>query len=442
MRLAPFIAVLLAAAGVLNDAPRAYAHPGQSIDVRITIDDKSVTMQLLVSADLMYGLMQDAGLDPKLFREADPAVGFADDETEKKARNALMTIFEDSNSMRINGTLMPYTLASFQLVTPVMYAMAFAEYPPDIRVVFTIEAPEPPRDVAIGWTIFPQDMSRATFGLPIADDVVAWLKTPYEDTVIVFKPEEPEYVWHAPREGLRERGVPAITTVEQPTLPIPLLSLPIAVAWLVIVGVARSSHAWPRLKRPVALLTLPVICVAAYAHGAWNVHVPAPWKPAHEPPPEKEAIAIFQSLQRNIYGAFEQLDEDGVYDVLAHSVDGDLLDEVYNEVYQSLILRDQGGAVARVKGVEILDANLDSSGVLDTEQAAAFHVRSRWRVHGAVYHWGHIHSRTNEYRALFTVAQCAGNWRITAINNMEQQRVPMPGDDPELERPADRRPGS
>ena len=432
MRPGPFITVLLAAVA-LSCAPRVCAHPGQSMDVRITVDGGGVTMNLLVSADLMYNLLQQAGLDPRLLRNVDVKVGFSDPELEKKARAALTTIFAHDNELRINGEPEPYRLAWFEAVAPSSAAMVPGENPPDIRLMLEVHTEELPREVAIDWTVFPQDMSRAAFGLPTTSEVVAWLKTPYEDTVIVFTKDEPEYIWHEPQDGLRAHGVPTIAAVKRPVLPIPVVSVGVVLGWLVVVVVVRRSPAWPRLRRRVVWSALPVVGVAAGAVGVWQVGLPMPWKPACEPPSEAEALTIFESLQRNIYGAFEQLDEEGVYDVLAKSVDGDLLDEVYNEVYQSLILRDEGGVVARIKGVEILDAELDSSGVLGTGEAVAFNVRSRWRVHGAVYHWGHVHSRTNEYQALFTVAQCGGNWRITAINDMEQQRIPMPGDDPEID---------
>ena len=52
---------------------------------------------------------------------------------------------------------------------------------------------------------------------------------------------------------------------------------------------------------------------------------------------------------RNIYGAFDAASEDEIYDLLATSVDTALLDELYGEIYESLILRSEGGAVCRIE---------------------------------------------------------------------------------------------
>ncbi len=48
---------------------------------------------------------------------------------------------------------------------------------------------------------------------------------------------------------------------------------------------------------------------------------------------------------------------------------------------------------------------------------------ARWRVKGAVFHWGHSHTRTNEYRARYTVRGTEHGWRISASQVLEQQRI-------------------
>ena len=67
---------------------------------------------------------------------------------------------------------------------------------------------------------------------------------------------------------------------------------------------------------------------------------------------ERKALGIFATLHSNIYRAFDFNNESDIYDVLSKSVDGPLLDKVYTEIYQSLIAREQGGAVARIKSVK------------------------------------------------------------------------------------------
>ncbi|MBD3320640.1 MAG: hypothetical protein GF350_06055, partial [Chitinivibrionales bacterium] len=50
-------------------------------------------------------------------------------------------------------------------------------------------------------------------------------------------------------------------------------------------------------------------------------------------PSPGEARALFASLHRNIYRAFDYSTESEIYDALSKSVDGDLLTGIYTEVY-------------------------------------------------------------------------------------------------------------
>jgi hypothetical protein len=134
-----------------------------------------------------------------------------------------------------------------------------------------------------------------------------------------------------------------------------------------------------------------------------------------------EALAVFRPLHANIYLAFDYTDEGQVYDALARSVDGQLLDDLYNEIYRSLVMEEEGGAVSRIRHVEPISNRVTSIGLL--EGVIAFSVEARWQVDGAVSHWGHSHSRTNEYLAEYTVVSGPEGWRIAASRVLEQTRV-------------------
>jgi hypothetical protein len=144
-----------------------------------------------------------------------------------------------------------------------------------------------------------------------------------------------------------------------------------------------------------------------------------------------EARAVFEPLHTNIYRAFDYTRDEDVYDALAASVDGALLERLFDEVYRSLVMQEEGGAVSRVERVRHLDTNVREVGVSEvaaasaaaTQPRAAFVVDARWQVDGAVYHWGHAHFRTNEYRAEYTVAATERGWRIVASRMLEQRRV-------------------
>ena len=42
---------------------------------------------------------------------------------------------------------------------------------------------------------------------------------------------------------------------------------------------------------------------------------------------------------------------------------------------------------------------------------------------GTVGHWGHVHTRKNQYEALVTVEPVEGHWKITGLELLEEKRV-------------------
>jgi hypothetical protein len=150
--------------------------------------------------------------------------------------------------------------------------------------------------------------------------------------------------------------------------------------------------------------------------------VPNPLVEPSNLPSEGQALEAFRPLHENIYRAFDYAEESDIYDALARSVRGDLLDDLYSEVYQSLIMREEGGAVSRVQEVIRVDDAVQE--IKQTEEGRpSFTVESRWRVQGVVYHWGHSHTRLNEYAALYTVVGGDEGWRIATSKTLEQFRV-------------------
>ncbi len=100
------------------------------------------------------------------------------------------------------------------------------------------------------------------------------------------------------------------------------------------------------------------------------------------------------TLLQNIYRAYDYRDKSDVYDALAHSVTGDLLEELFLKIQSGLRMQEQGGAVAHVKRVRITHIEMAAPG-----PGARLPVDCTWRVMGTVEHWGHIHTRENEYTA-------------------------------------------
>ena len=133
---------------------------------------------------------------------------------------------------------------------------------------------------------------------------------------------------------------------------------------------------------------------------------------------DEEAGEILTGLLKNVYGAFDYRDESIIYDTLDRSVSGDLLTEIYLETRRSLELENQGGARAKVKTVEMLEASQEP-----LAGEVGFLTRSKWNVAGSVGHWGHIHQRTNQYVAEFVIKAIGGVWKITKLDLIQEERL-------------------
>ena len=132
----------------------------------------------------------------------------------------------------------------------------------------------------------------------------------------------------------------------------------------------------------------------------------------------EQAHSILMSLLKNIYRAFDYRRDSDIYDALAQSVDGELLPKLYLKFKRSLLMAEQGGTRARVKEVKRIGGKLT-----DVAKQSRFIYECRWQVTGTIEHWGHIHTRVNEYVAKFTVTATQHGWKITKYEILDQKRV-------------------
>lgn len=122
-------------------------------------------------------------------------------------------------------------------------------------------------------------------------------------------------------------------------------------------------------------------------------------------------------LLHNIYRAFDYREEEKIYDTLNKSVAGDLLTDIYLQTKRSLVLANQGGASAKVKSLELVSTdNL-------IRQDDGFSVHTIWNVFGSVGHWGHVHQRSNQYEANLSFRPLDGQWKLTAMEVIQEHRL-------------------
>jgi hypothetical protein len=135
-------------------------------------------------------------------------------------------------------------------------------------------------------------------------------------------------------------------------------------------------------------------------------------------PAAKQAEQISHSLIRNVYQAFDFHGEQETYDALNAVVDGPLLRSLYLQIRRSLLMAEQGGSRSRV-----LDVQPVSGTIIGTPSQREFQIELRWRVSGEVEHWGHIHTRENEYVGKLSVKNADGFWKLAELKFLNRKRV-------------------
>lgn len=129
--------------------------------------------------------------------------------------------------------------------------------------------------------------------------------------------------------------------------------------------------------------------------------------------------AILESLIRTIYFAFNADGESAVYDQLAVVVDGSMLADLYLQQRRSHLLSETEGAEVQVESVELLQANPTTNAANGRGES----FKANWQAAGSVSHAKHEHGRVNRYEAVVSIAPVDGNWKIIALELLDEQRT-------------------
>ncbi|MCH7729689.1 MAG: hypothetical protein IH991_24935 [Planctomycetes bacterium] len=217
---------------------------------------------------------------------------------------------------------------------------------------------------------------------------------------------------------------PQLNAVDVKLPPRKRLSLPMAsFAWLGLLLIAlvvlkvRSASA-----RKLAIATILLLACAGVSSTFGHWETPDPFARVPQVSDTK-AGAIFSSLHINTFRAFDYHKPGDIYEALKMSVAGELLNDLYQQIRRGLEMQEQGGAVSRIREVKILDGYKQPLPENDDADERGFQYRCRWTVNGTVEHWGHIHSRTNEYDGLFTIEPRNNKWKITKVDVLDERRV-------------------
>jgi len=395
------LARLLACIGLCS-APWADSRDpqdGPHADVRVTIHDSGVSMNLIVNMAFVDEVVDVPRESPDELFEVEEAA-LEEELMEHFRRSIGVTIDEE----RVEPRLVEFFAPEPDVLLLPLFPRTGMRALLRLHFKLEFEAERPPRIVKLEWSDYPPNPILETpEGIPTLE--VGVLVSGYgKHRIVRFTDQEPEFTWRSSGLSLEDlfRDVPEPPPV--PAIELPLATIALGLAYLATVLVVASRGGLRRV-----LMFLPFVLGAGIL--TWNVGRLSIDDPFADSSIDAEtARSAVGPLLANIYRAFDYQEEKDVYDSLAKSAAGDLLDELYQRIFESLVYQEAEGALARVQRFELVDCSLLGSSI--EEGRRRFEATARWQVEGGVYHWSHTHSRLNEYEADFTVADVDGSWRI------------------------------
>ncbi|MGH8614106.1 MAG: hypothetical protein ACREYF_19275 [Gammaproteobacteria bacterium] len=283
-----------------------------------------------------------------------------------------------------------------------------------LGVVFAYLTQGLPHSVKVNWDLFPPQIAQ----VPIS------AFDPIGEFVSYVTPESPVFEWPNFPEDLdllKDQTAPGVQALKAPEASgqrrIPLGSLALLLLLLIVLRQIRSyrREGHPAGSLIVLACVLGIVTPLAYPYFGVSLGRSDGLAPSFG---LNEKSAILGGLLKNVYRAFDFREEEDVYDKLALSVSGPLLEKIYLQNRRAFAAN-RGGARARIKEVELL-AVID---VPKSNALPAFTLRSRWTALGTVGHWGHVHPRENLYEALVTIEPVTGAWKITGLEVLNEQRL-------------------
>lgn len=320
------------------------------------------------------------------------------------------------SNVRIDGKRLEPILDRTSFVKYTMTRTFFIEQPERlalntamIGVIVTYLTRQIPQQVTVNWQLFSDRIQR----VPVTAIDPAGPFPSY------ISPEDNILTW---TNFLKNYQVPTVAPLAVDKalthLKIPVVSLlcllSLFVVLVQIIGRTRKGKSVTTVM--LVGMGLIVAAILLHSHAKVSIARPGVMTPMVS---DQEALVILEELLENVYRSFDFRGEEAVYDRLATSVSGGLLNEIYLQNRQSMAVTQAGGAQARVKEVEIQDVTVEQG----KDHPLALLFRAGWTAMGTVGHWGHIHMRKNQYRADITVAPLQGAWKIIRLDLLEEKRI-------------------
>jgi hypothetical protein len=341
-------------------------------------------------------------------KHQDPA--FVEIGEQDAIREQIRNWLKDQNPVVINGTrIIPeFTRIDFYSLNLSDFAAQAAAQKVSmasgrVGIIMTYKTPDDSiRDVSQSWSTFYSTMTK------VPAVVIAYPNSMSKFEFSRFNTaEDNTLTWKCKPEDLPKQ-ISSVEAVYSPKPTMRLLAGSAVLAAAALLLLKKTSATVGRVTAGVLLI------VAVVAWKPLSVEIDHPWKSPEELSAD-QAKNVFTALHSGLYRSLDFGTEDRIYDALAQTVDGELLEDLYLQLRQSLELRDQGGAIARIRSVEY-DAGAAVARKESVVPWPGFQYKSTWTVSGTVEHWGHIHERQNQFDAVFTIEPREGHWKITRMD--------------------------
>ncbi len=340
-------------------------------------------------------------------KHQDPA--FVEIGEQDAIREQIRNWLKDQNPVVINGTrIIPeFTRIDFYSLNLSDFAAQAAAQKVSmasgrVGIIMTYQTPDDSiRDVSQSWSTFYSTMTK------VPAVVIAYPNSMSKFEFSRFNTaEDNTLTWKCKPEDLPKQ-IAAVDAVYSPRPKMRILWGTIAML-AAYFSLAKKRTTTSRILRMVFL-----VAAGAFATKL-SVEIDHPWKHPKELSTD-QAKDVFTALHSGLYRSLDFGTEDRIYDALAQTVDGELLEDLYLQLRQSLELRDQGGAIARIRSIEY-DAGAAVARKDSVVPWPGFQYKSTWTVSGTVEHWGHVHERQNQFDAVFTIEPRDGHWKITRMD--------------------------
>ena len=271
--------------------------------------------------------------------------------------------------------------------------------PAILGVIFVYPTDGLPQRVTMDWDLFDERIQR----IPVSAVDQAGPLPSY------LEPDDSVLEW---QNFLKHPELPTLLAISVPPSRLERAAVWLRWVMLALTGLllAYATRRWGRERQLGLVLVGGLLLTAAATVGCFR----AADAGGMDGERSREVVG---GLLHNVYRAFDFRQEEQIYDVLAQSVEGALLTDIYLEMRSGLELANQGGARAKVKEIELGELTVAPV------DAGGFSATTSWDVGGSVGHWGHVHTRRNRYRAELGFRPVDGVWKLTDLEILEEERL-------------------